>query len=285
MSSSEKPVIIKGSLELCSLSNDFKIKGKKIAFVPTMGSLHKGHLSLISKANKLGDVTVVSIFVNPTQFGENEDFDHYTRDVEGDIDKLSDYKVDVVFVPEANEIYSSGFQTYVEVTELQNCMCGLHRPGHFRGVATVVLKLFNIVKPDYAVFGQKDYQQLKIIEQMVKDLNLEVSIVSIPIVRDKDGLALSSRNKYLSDEQKEKALAVSKALFSIRQSFLQGCKNVPGLVNIGKKILADCNIDNVDYLEIRDCEDITLKKEAESGNLVALAVRIGENRLIDNIIL
>ena len=285
MSDSNSPLIITKSLELQSYSSDLKTKGKKIAFVPTMGAIHEGHLSLVSGANEFGDVTVVSIFVNPVQFGNNEDFDLYTRDVEGDIDKLLDYKVDVIFVPEPCEIYPQGFQTYVEVTELQDCMCGLHRPGHFRGVAIIVLKLFNIVKPDYAVFGQKDYQQLKIVERMVKDLNLEIEIVSMPIVRDKDGLALSSRNIYLSEEQREQALALSKALFSIRRSFRQGCKNVSELINVGKKILTDNNIEAIDFLEIRDSKNLKLIKRAESGNLVALAVRVGESRLIDNIML
>ena len=285
MSDSFRPSIITNSSELQSYSRNLKTEGKKIAFVPTMGGLHKGHLSLISKAKEIGDVTVVSIFVNPTQFGENEDFDKYTRDLEGDINKLSDYKVDVVFAPDRNEIYPDGFETYVEVTGLQDCMCGLHRPGHFKGVATVVLKLFNIVDPDYAVFGQKDYQQLKIIEKMVLDMNLNIKIVPMPIVREEDGLALSSRNKYLSPNQREKALGLSKALFGVRQSFHGGSNDVSELIDNGKKILVESGIELIEYFEIRDSENLTLKIKAESGNLVALAVRIGETRLIDNIML
>ncbi|MGI9533839.1 MAG: pantoate--beta-alanine ligase [Thermodesulfobacteriota bacterium] len=285
MSDLNRPLIITNSSELQSYSESLKINGKKIAFVPTMGALHKGHLSLVSKANEIGDVTVVSIFVNPTQFGENEDFERYTRDPEGDFDKLSGYKVDVIFTPEHNDIYPDGFKTYVEVTGLQDCMCGLHRPGHFRGVTTVVLKLFNIVKPDYAVFGQKDFQQLKIVEKMVKDLKLEIEIVPMPIIREEDGLALSSRNKYLTKSQRAKALILSKALFSIQQNFEQGCKDVSELINIGKKILTDNNIESIEYIDIRDSGDLSLIQNAESGNLVALAVRIGETRLIDNIML
>ncbi len=283
MSDSSGPLIITESSQLQLFSNDCRARGKKIAFVPTMGGLHKGHLSLVSKAGELGDVSVVSIFVNPAQFDDSEDFKGYSRDITGDLEKLSDYKVDVVFTPDVTEIYSSGFQTYVEVTDLQDCMCGLHRPGHFRGVATVVLKLFNIVKPDYAIFGQKDYQQLKIIERMVKDLNLEVTIVSMPIVRDKDGLALSSRNKNLSTEQRKKAVMISKTLFSIRQSFLQGCTDASRLVEDGENFLANADIDKVDFLEVRDPENLALVKEAKSGDLIALAAKIGRTRLIDNL--
>ncbi len=283
MSDPNGPLIITESSKMQLFSNDLKKRGKKIAFVPTMGGLHKGHLSLVSKANELGDVSVVSIFVNPAQFDDSEDLISYARNIEGDLEKLSDYKVNVVFSPDASEIYSPGFQTYVEVTELQDCMCGLHRPGHFRGVATVVLKLFNIVKPDYAIFGQKDYQQLKIIERMVKDLDLEVTIVPMPIVRDKDGLAMSSRNSNLSAEQRRQAVMISKALFSIRQSFLQGCKDVSRLVEVGERVLADSDIDNVDFLEIRDPESLALVQEARSGDLIALAARIGKTRLIDNV--
>lgn len=283
MSDSNGPLIITESSQLQLFSNDCRARGKKIAFVPTMGGLHKGHLSLVSKASELGDVSVVSIFVNPAQFDDSEDFKGYSRDITGDLEKLSDYKVDVVFTPDVTEIYSPGFQTYVEVTDLQDCMCGLHRPGHFRGVATVVLKLFNIVKPDYAIFGQKDYQQLKIVERMVKDLNLEVTIVSMPIVRDKDGLALSSRNKNLSAEQRKKAVMISKALFSIRQSFLQGCTDTSRLVETGENFLANADIDKVDFLEVRNPENLALVKEAKSGDLIALAAEIGRTRLIDNL--
>jgi len=285
MSEPLKPLIITDSKALHSHLVNLKSSGKKIAFVPTMGALHKGHLSLVSKANEIGDVTVVSIFVNPTQFGENEDFDRYSRDLEGDISKLSDYKVDVVFAPELVDIYPKGFQTHIEVTGLQDCLCGLHRPSHFKGVATIVLKLFNIVMPDYAVFGQKDYQQLKIVQKMVEDLNLEIEIVAMPIVREDDGLAVSSRNIFLSKDQRKKALGVSRALFAVKQAFEQGRGDVSELIDCGKNILFDNNIDNIDYFEIRDSEDLSLKNKAESGNLVALAVRIGETRLIDNIML
>ena len=184
---SKRVRIISDLSEMGEFSKGIKQERKKIAFVPTMGALHEGHLSLVSEANRIADHTVVSIFVNPTQFGENEDFGKYTRDLEGDIEKLSAYKVDALFFPEAKDIYPEKSQTYVEVSELQKVLCGKSRPGHFRGVATVVVKLFNIVQPDLAVFGQKDFQQLKVIERFVKDLYLGVEIVPMPIIRERDG--------------------------------------------------------------------------------------------------
>ena len=285
MSESKKPDIISSSSVMHGLSVDLKRQGKTIAFVPTMGALHEGHLSLVSKADDIGDETFVSIFVNPKQFGENEDFDKYTRDLQGDIEKLSDFDVHSVFAPTMDEIYPPGFNTTVEVNGLQDCMCGLHRPGHFKGVTTVVSKLFNIVMPDFAVFGLKDYQQLKIIEKMTDDLSLGVEIVPMPIVREDDGLALSSRNKYLNSDERTKALSLSKALSAIKQKFDEGCNEVSELLNVGNNVLKEHGVDSVDYLDIRDAEKLTLIKTAESGNLVALAVRIGETRLIDNMML
>lgn len=266
-------------------SNDLKRNSKKIAFVPTMGALHEGHLSLVDRANQIADHTVVSIFVNPTQFGQNEDFGKYKRDLEGDTEKLSSYKVDGVFLPDSKDIYPENFQTYLEVTEIQKELCGKSRPGHFRGVATVILKLFNIVQPDYAVFGQKDFQQLMVIERLVKDLHLGVGIIQMPIVREEDGLALSSRNVYLSDDERIKALGLSKALSAINQRFRDGCKDAGILVEEGLKILNSSNVNDIDYLEIRDSRNLELIKTAQSGNLVAVAAKIGNTRLIDNIIL
>ena len=277
--------IISSLNEMNDFSNDLKFSGKKIAFVPTMGALHEGHLSLVAKANQLADHTVVSIFVNPTQFGQNEDFGKYTRDLEGDIEKLSSYKVDVVFFPDSKDIYPENFQTYLEVTEIQKELCGKSRPGHFRGVATVVLKLFNIVQPNYAVFGQKDFQQLKVIERLVKDLHLGVEIIPMPIVREEDGLALSSRNAYLSTGERSKALGLSKALSIISKKFQDGCKDADILVKEGMNILKSSDVNDIDYLEIRDSQNLELIKTAQSGNLVAVAAKIGGTRLIDNIIL
>ena len=281
-----KPIrIISTVSEMNQYSGELKKSGSKMAFVPTMGALHEGHLSLVSRANQIADKTVVSIFVNPTQFGENEDFGKYTRDLEGDTEKLSAYEVDALFFPSAEEIYPDGFQTYLEVTELQRELCGRKRPGHFRGVATVVLKLFNIVQPDFAVFGQKDFQQLKVIERLVKDLHLGVEIVPMPIVREEDGLALSSRNAYLSVDERENALSLSRALNEVKAKFNKGLTDTAELLEAGLNILKQGGVDDIDYFEIRDPDNLELIKTAESGNLVAVAARVGNTRLIDNLIL
>lgn len=282
---SKSPRVISSLNEMNKFSKDIQKSNKKIAFVPTMGALHEGHLSLVSKANQTADCTVVSIFVNPTQFGQNEDFGKYTRDLEGDLDKLSPYNVDAVFSPDPKDIYPENFQTFVEVTELQKELCGKSRPGHFRGVATVVLKLFNIVQPDFAVFGQKDFQQLKVIERFVKDLHLDVEIISMPIVREDDGLALSSRNAYLTQEERGRALSLSKALSAINISFKDGCRDADLLLTEGREILKSGGVSDIDYFEIRDSDNMQLIKAVQSGNLVAVAAKVGNTRLIDNIIL
>ncbi|NIP29139.1 MAG: pantoate--beta-alanine ligase, partial [Candidatus Dadabacteria bacterium] len=213
---------INESLEMQNVSNKLRSEGKSIAFVPTMGALHEGHLSLVDEACKKADEVVVSIFVNPKQFGPNEDYGEYIRDLEGDLKKLSKYKVGYLFNPGVKDIYNEGFQTYVVVEELQKFLCGKIRPGHFKGVSTVVLKLFNIVKPDFAVFGKKDYQQFKLIERMVKDLNLEIEIIGMPIIREESGLAMSSRNKYLSENEKKRASNIYKSLNIIKKLFYEG---------------------------------------------------------------
>jgi len=269
--------------EMRKFSIEQKGEGRTIALVPTMGALHEGHLSLIRMAGANADVVVVSIFVNPKQFGEGEDFNKYKSDLKGDMESVGKYNVDAVFIPSAEEIFPDGFQTYVEVTGLQDNLCGDFRPGHFRGVSTVVLKLFNIVLPELAVFGEKDYQQLKIIQRMVKDLNLSVSILSSPIVREESGLALSSRNEYLSDDEKSRASSIYRALSAVKESFKSGEKDVKTLVDIGVKILLSNNINQIDYLEIRDGETLGEVNKANSGNIVAIAARIGSARLIDNI--
>lgn len=268
-----------------TFSNQLRKEEKIISFVPTMGGLHDGHLSLVEEAKKRGDITIVSIFVNPSQFGENEDYDEYTRDIDGDKEKLNKLGVKVVFTPSVEDIYPKGFQTFVEVTELQNCLCGLYRPGHFKGVATVVLKLFNIVKPHIAVFGEKDFQQLQIIKRMVSDLNVCVEIVGMPIVREEGGLAISSRNMNMSAEERERAQSISKALYMIRDEYENGCKQVEKLIDIGVKILTENYIFNIDYFEIRDSISLELIKEAKPGSLVAVAVRLGETRLVDSLML
>lgn len=275
--------VIKSIKEMQNLANEAKKAGKRISFVPTMGALHKGHLELISEGRKRGDLLVVSIFVNPTQFGPNEDFNRYPRDIEGDLKKAREMGVDVVFTPTIEEMYPEGFQTYVEVSKLQNHLCGIFRHGHFRGVATVVLKLFNIVKPDVAIFGEKDYQQLKIIQRMVKDLNLEIEIVGFPIVREEDGLACSSRNSYLSHEDKECASTIYRALQEMKIEFERGQLSAREITEKGKRILKRAGIEEIDYIEVCDPETLESKQKATRGDIVAVAARIKGVRLIDNI--
>ncbi|GIW46131.1 MAG: pantothenate synthetase [Deltaproteobacteria bacterium] len=275
--------VIKSIKEMQNLANEAKKAGKKISFVPTMGALHKGHLELISEGRKRGDLLVVSIFVNPTQFGPNEDFNRYPRDIEGDLKKARETGVDVVFTPTIEEMYPEGFQTYVEVSKLQNHLCGIFRHGHFRGVATVVLKLFNIVKPDVAIFGEKDYQQLKIIQRMVKDLNLEIEIVGFPVVREEGGLACSSRNSYLSHEDKECASTIYRALQEMKIEFERGQLSAREITEKGKRILKRAGIEEIDYIEVCDPETLESKQRATKGDIVAVAVRIKGVRLIDNI--
>ena len=274
--------IVDNIKDMQSLSNKTRKDGQTISFVPTMGALHEGHLTLMRAAKEKSDYLVVSIFVNPTQFGLNEDFNKYTRDLEGDIKKISSIGVDTVFFPDVDEIYPDGYETYVEVQELQKPLCGQHRQGHFKGVATVVLKLFNIVKPDVAVFGEKDYQQLLIIKKMVRDLHLEIEILGMPIVREDDGLALSSRNAYLSDEERKRALSLSKSLKTIRSEFKKGKQDIQELVKLGKSILNDSSINNIDYLDIRDGNTLKREQNAKKGDIVAVAAKVGNARLIDN---
>jgi pantoate--beta-alanine ligase len=277
--------VVNGIGEMQELSNVMKREGKSIAFVPTMGALHEGHLSLMREGKRRGDALVASVFVNPAQFGRGEDFGSYTRDAEGDLKKMESAGADIAFFPRADEIYPPGYETYVEVTELGKPLCGRFRPGHFRGVATVVLKLFNIVKPDTALFGQKDYQQLQIIKKMVKDLNLEVTIIGMPIVREESGLAMSSRNAYLSPGERERAANLSLALGRIKKRFDEGERDAARLAGEGYCVLAGASIGEVDYLEIRDGETLGEKRTAAPGDVAALAVRIGGARLIDNTVL
>jgi len=227
-------------------------EGYKISFVPTMGFLHEAHLSLVRKAKELGDKTVVSIFVNPLQFGPKEDFKEYPRDLERDLAFLEKEEVDVVFVPKTEEMYPSDFQTYVEVTKLTTGLCGAFRPGHFKGVTTVVLKLFNIINPDIAIFGEKDYQQLQVIRQMVKDLNLDIEIIAHPTVREKDGLAMSSRNIYLSSEERESASTLYKALLLAQELIKDGERDSQNLKKKLEDFIHSFPFTKVQYIEFVD---------------------------------
>ncbi len=267
------------------ISENWKRKGKKIAFVPTMGFLHEGHLSLVRLGKKLGDKLVVSIFVNPIQFGPAEDFREYPRDIKRDAALLEKEGVDVLFCPEAEEMYPPGFQTYVEVKELSKGLCGAYRPGHFKGVATVVLKLFNVVKPHLAIFGEKDYQQLQVIKRMVRDLNLDVEIIGHPTVREEDGLAMSSRNVYLSEKERDSALSLFKAL-NLAQSFVkEGEREVGVLKKKLKEFIESHPFAKVQYIEFVDPIELTPVERIEKETLCALAVFVGKARLIDNMLI
>jgi pantoate--beta-alanine ligase len=277
-------LLVKTVKDMKSIVKKLKEKGKSIGFVPTMGYLHEGHISLIRCSKKDNDVTVVSIFVNPIQFGENEDLDRYPRDIERDLQICRDEGVDFVFYPSVDEMYPDGFSTYVEVEGLTDKLCGAFRPGHFKGVTTVVNKLFNILQPDRAYFGEKDYQQLKVIQKMVKDLNMNVEVIGCPVVREKDGLALSSRNKYLSEKERESALSISRALFEGKKMFEKGEKDPQKIISKMKKIISSYpEVKNVQYIEIVDPETLEPKKKVEKGDLIAVAVFVGNTRLIDNI--
>jgi pantoate--beta-alanine ligase len=259
---------------------------RRIAFVPTMGALHAGHVSLLEEARTLGDLLVLSIFVNPTQFGPNEDLSRYPRTLEADLEKARAAGVDLVFQPTPDEMYPDGYQTFVEVRELQQGMCGASRPGHFSGVATVVLKLLHIVQPHVALFGEKDYQQLQLLKRMARDLDLPVAIVGMPIVREPDGLALSSRNAYLSPEERSRALALSRSLAAARERFIAGERQAAALVAAARAVLDATDGLRLDYLELRDAESLATVEDALARPAVlAVAAFVGKTRLIDNALL
>ncbi len=257
-------------------------KGKTIGFVPTMGYLHEGHLSLVRESLKDTDVSVVSIFVNPLQFGAEEDYDRYPRDIERDKKLLEKEGVHYLFYPNHNEMYPFGYKTFVEVEKLGKKLCGKSRPGHFKGVCTVVLKLFNIVKPDKAYFGQKDAQQAIIINKMVKDLNLDVEIVVMPIVREEDGLAMSSRNVYLDKEERKGAVVLYKSLKEAERMISMGERDSEKIIERMKEIILSYNKAVIDYIEIVDTKELNPVNPIKGNILIALAVYIGNARLIDN---
>lgn len=257
-------------------------RGRKIAFIPTMGYLHQGHLALVERAKQSGAFVVLSIFVNPLQFGPNEDYLSYPRDLERDAHLVEIAGVDALFHPTSEEMYPRPMVTYVEVGQLDTVLCGAKRPGHFRGVVTVVSKLFHIVQPDLAFFGQKDYQQYLIIQRMVKDLNLPIEIISVPIVREQDGLALSSRNVFLTSEQRQEALILSQSLNEVEMLWRAGERSARVIeTRIRERINRESH-GVIDYVEVRDAEDLSEVTNIENSVLVALAVRFGSTRLIDN---
>lgn len=274
--------IISSIVEMQSYARSLKQAGKSIAFVPTMGFLHEGHASLLREGRKKADVLVLSIFVNPIQFGQNEDLDRYPRNVEGDCRIAAECGVDIVFMPEAAEMYPPGFQTSITVKHVSQPLCGASRPGHFDGVATVVTKLFNIVMPDVALFGCKDYQQLAVIRRMTSDLSLPVTVIGMPIVREADGLAMSSRNVYLSPAERQSALCLIKSIKAVRAAYAAGEKDVATLRNMALAIIGQERLAQIDYLEF--CNGISLEATAvaDEETLMVMAVKVGKTRLIDN---
>lgn len=259
-------------------------KGLVIGLVPTMGYLHEGHLSLVRIARKKCDYLVVSIFVNPTQFGPKEDLRRYPRDMKRDLRLLKKEGVDLVFNPVAREMYPKGFRTYVEVQEWSRLLCGASRPVHFRGVTTVVLKLFNILQPDVAVFGRKDYQQAVIIRKMVKDLDLDVEVVTGPIVREKDGLAMSSRNIYLHENERNNATVLFQSLKRVKKAYRSGLRDPRSAISKMRRMIRGKG-GRIDYIEMVDKNTLEPVKKLKKGTLIAVAVFFGKTRLIDNTVL
>jgi pantoate--beta-alanine ligase len=257
-----------------------RARGERIVFVPTMGALHAGHVALLTEGRRRGEKLALSIFVNPTQFGPHEDLARYPRDLPGDLAQAAGAGTDVAFVPEASDIYPVGFQTTIEVKELSRGLDGVFRPGHFAGVATVVAKLFNIVQPDLAIFGEKDFQQLAIVRRLVADLAMGIEIVGLPTVREPDGLAMSSRNAYLSSAERARALSLSRALFAARERAAAGERDAKALVDGARAAL---DVDRLDYLELCDAATLAPVSRVEAPAALLVAAFIGRTRLIDNV--
>lgn len=276
--------IIEGINELKAILKEYRRTGKTIGLVPTMGYLHNGHLSLVGASRQQNDITVMSIFVNPTQFGPNEDYEKYPRDMEADSQKAEAAGVDVLFAPSVAEMYPRGYNTYVETFGITEVLCGKSRPGHFKGVCTVVLKLFNIVGPDRAYFGQKDAQQSVVIRKMASELNVPVEIIVCPIVREKDGLAMSSRNVYLSADERKAALVLSGSLNKAAAAVRDGERETEKLKDGIKEMIGGEKLADIDYVEILDGDTLEYKERLSGKMLFALAVKFGHTRLIDNIV-
>jgi len=258
--------------------------GRKVGFVPTMGALHEGHLSLVRRMRAAADTVVVSIFVNPAQFDEGEDLARYPRDLTGDVDRLQNERIDYVFAPETGEIYPDGDRTWVEVSELGELFEGKERPGHFRGVTTVVMKLLQIVHPTIVAFGQKDFQQAVIVKRMVRDLMVDVEVEVLPTVREDDGLALSSRNRFLSTSLRQAALAVPQALDVAKERFEAGERRPEELIVAVREALEASDGLAVDYVDLVDVESLTPVPEIERDAVLLVAVRAGNTRLLDNLV-
>ncbi len=277
--------VVRRIREMQKISDKLRKEGKRIGLVPTMGYLHEGHVSLVRKAKERSDSVVASIFVNPTQFGPGEDFERYPRDEEGDKAKLDKAGVEFLFIPEAKEMYPPRYQTYIEATEVSKGLCGDFRPGHFRGVATVVAKLFNIVKPHVAVFGEKDYQQLLVIKRMVEDLNFDIEIIPGTLIREEDGIAMSSRNTYLPPADRKRATVLHRSLEKGKNLFESGERKTSALVHAVRKNIESVEGVSVQYVEIRDAETLERVEQVSGPAVIAVAAIVGPVRLIDNIVI
>jgi pantoate--beta-alanine ligase len=278
--------IINRRQRMSSIARKLRREEKTVGFVPTMGALHEGHLSLVTEARQMCDIVIVSVFVNPAQFGKGEDFERYPRDLTADAALLAEYNVDYVFAPTAEDIYPDGFSSYVTVEGLSETMEGEFRPGHFRGVATVVTILLNTVRPDFAFVGQKDAQQAVVIKRLVKDLGFETEVVVLPTIREENGLALSSRNTYLSEEQKQAAPVLYQALRAAKLAFREGERNTAKLAEIVREKVATEPPAKLEYIGIVNAENLQpIAKIEDETVLMAIAVRFGAVRLIDNTIL
>jgi len=273
------PHIMKGT------SKNFMLQGKTVGLVPTMGALHEGHLSLVRRARQENDITAVSVFVNPMQFGPTEDFEKYPRNIEGDIEKLQQVGTDIVFMPEGASMYPEGFSTHIDVEKISEKLCGVFRPGHFRGVATVVAKLLNIIKPTRAYFGQKDYQQTVIIRHMVRDLDMDIDIIVCPTIRERDGLAMSSRNAYLDERQREAATVIYKSILEASELIKSGIMDTIRVTGaIREKLFHEPAVTDIEYCGVYDSTTLEELSEIKGDVLLAVAVKIGKTRLIDNML-
>ena len=277
--------IIASPVAMQRWSENARRRGETIAFVPTMGFLHEGHLTLMREGRKRAIRLASSLFVNPTQFGPNEDFSRYPRNFDGDCKLMRTVPVDVLFAPEPEAMFPKGSQVWVEATEVTRGLCGDHRPGHFRGVTTVVAKLFNIVKPHVALFGEKDFQQLRAIQRMVVDLNFDLDIIPVATVREPDGLAMSSRNAYLSPEERRRALALSRALRAACEYLAHGARTTTQLVGAARAMLERTEGLEIEYVEAVDAETLAPMEQIDRPVVVAIAARVGKTRLIDNVVL
>ncbi len=279
-------MVVNSIKELRGLLETARQENKAIGFVPTMGFLHEGHLSLIRKANEENDLVVVSIFVNPTQFGPNEDFETYPRNIEQDTKLAYEAGADIIFNPLATEIYPEGSSSWVNVEgDITSVLCGASRPTHFQGVTTVVNILFNIVKPKRAYFGQKDAQQAAVLTKMVRDMHIDLELVVCPIVREADGLALSSRNTYLNEEERKQALILNQSLLKAKEAYLKGEKDTNKLIQLVTNTITSMPLAKIDYVSIYSYPTLQVIEKIESTAIIAVAVRFGKTRLIDNILL